>query len=137
MTKAVRKLINLKQRHYKTWMSTRLAEHLNLFKKTRRILSVRLEVQRENLRKNGNKKPITRYMKSKTKSRTNVGPLRVGSEMISNNKEMTTILNRSFCNVFSQEDTNNVNICPTLPSISTISDVLFTERNLQNWQIKN
>ena len=50
MTKAVRKLINLKQ-HYNNYMSTHLAEHLNLFKKTRRILSVRLEVQRENLRK--------------------------------------------------------------------------------------
>ena len=45
---------------------------------------------------NGNKKPLTSYIKGKTKSRTNVVPLRMGSEVISNDKEMATLLNRSF-----------------------------------------
>ena len=52
---------------------------------------------------NENQKPFTSYIKGKTKSITNVGPLRVGSEVISNDKEMATLLNRYFCSVFSQK----------------------------------
>ena len=69
---------------------------------TRAVRSAKRKFEK-NIAQNGNKKPFTSYIKSKTKSRTNVGPLKVGSEIISNDKKMATILNRSFSNVFSQE----------------------------------
>lgn len=68
---------------------------------------------------------FTSYIKSKTKSRTNVSLLRISSEMISDDKVMTMILNRSFCSVFSQEDTTSVQF-----SLQYHKNVLFTEREV-------
>ena len=56
----------------------------------------------KNIAQNGNKKPFTSYIKSKTKSRTNVGLLRFSSEMISDDKERAMILKSNSSMTFMQ-----------------------------------
>ena len=69
-----------------------------------------------NIAKNGNKRPFNLYIKSKTKSRDNVGPLKVGNVYITDNDKMATILNSTFSAVCSYEDLSNVPVCQVRPS---------------------
>ncbi len=50
-----------------------------------------------------------KYVKSKTKSKTTVGPLVTqDKKIITDNKEMAEMLNQFFSSVFTKEDLNNV-----------------------------
>ena len=130
MTKAVKKLINAKQRHYNTYMSTRSELHKEQFKNTEKQCkkAVRAAKRRfeKNIAKNGNKRPFNAYIKSKTKSRDNVGPLKEGNEFISDNEHMASILNNAFTSVFSNEDVTNIPTCPTTSGDHSISQTYFT-----------
>jgi len=104
MTKPVMKLIRLKQGHYKVYMQTRLIEHKDRFVKTqtqckRAVRSAKRKFEQK-IATNGNKRPFNSYIKSRTKSRVNVGPLKVGSVTISDDTGMATELNNFFCTVF-------------------------------------
>ena len=57
---------------------------------------------------NGNKRPFNSYITSRTKNRTGVGPLKVDNKIISDYKQMATVLNKSFCSVFTKEDKKNI-----------------------------
>lgn len=51
----------------------------------------------------------TKYVKSKTKNKTTVGPLVTqDKKIITDNKEMAEMLNQFFSSVFTKEDLNNV-----------------------------
>ena len=56
----------------------------------------------------GNSRPFFSYVKQKTKSRPSIGPLKHGSNTVTGNKEMATLLNNCFGEVFTREDTENV-----------------------------
>jgi protoporphyrinogen oxidase len=59
--------------------------------------------------KTGNKKPFFNYVRKKTKTRENVGPLKDGSgQMITEPEQMAEELNRCFSDVFTREDVTNV-----------------------------
>ena len=70
------------------------------------------------------------YIKSKTKSRDNVGPLKVGNVYITDNDKMATILNSTFSAVCSYEDLSNVPVCQTQPNNPAITNVRFTPENV-------
>ena len=53
---------------------------------------------------NGNKRPFNSYIKSKTKSGVNVGPLKRGADLITDNTEMAN----QFSSVFSHADLANI-----------------------------
>lgn len=140
MTKSVKKSINLKQRHYRVYMCTRTKEHFERFKKSEKDCKKAVRTAKKKFERsiatNGNKKPFTSYIKSKTQSRANVGPLKVGNEIISENKEMATILNNAFCNVFTRENVDIIPTIPTIPSRSVIRDILFTEQDVYDKILK-
>ena len=84
-------MLNVKQLHYNT-LSTYLTDYWNIL--TRKDGKHAVRSEKRNFKKNiaqKDKKSLASYIKSKTKSRTNVRPLSAGSEMISNNEEMAMI----------------------------------------------
>ena len=84
---------------------------------------------------NGNKRPFNTYITSRTKNRTGVGPLKVDNKMISDYKQMATVLNKSFCSVFTTEDTSNIPNCPPL-SNSFIRDIFFEQTEVKEKILK-
>jgi hypothetical protein len=61
----------------------------------------------------GNSKPFYSYLKNKTESRSNIGPLsKDGGGITSDNGEMAAILNRFFSSVFTAESTNQMPPAP-------------------------
>ena len=59
--------------------------------------------------KDNNSRNFARYVKSKTKSRTTIGPLiREGGVMVTENKDMAEILNKYFKSVFTREDLTHI-----------------------------
>ena len=74
---------------------------------------------------NGNKRPFNSYIKSKTKSRVNAGPLKCGADLITDKTEMAKILNKQFSPVFSHEDLANIQPCPDNSNSNTIHDAVF------------
>jgi hypothetical protein len=59
--------------------------------------------------KSGNKKPYFNYVRKKTKTRENVGPLKNSSgQMITEPEQMAEVLNKGFSDVLTREDVNNL-----------------------------
>ena len=56
----------------------------------------------------GNSRPFFSYVKQRTKSRPSIGPLKHGGSTITGNREMATLLNRCFGEVFTREDRANI-----------------------------
>ena len=56
----------------------------------------------------GNSRPFFSYVKQRTKSRPYIGPLKHGGSTITGNREMATLLNRCFGEVFTREDRANI-----------------------------
>ena len=71
------------------------------------------------------------YIKSKTRSRANVGPLKVNGEVIGGNKEMAGILNEFFTSVFTSEPFGPVPEAKILPSGSVISEISFSSQKVR------
>ena len=66
------------------------------------------------------------YIKSKTRSRSGVGPLKVDNKTISGDKDMATELNKAFCSVFTKENDQNRPTCQVLQDSSVVSEIYFT-----------
>ena len=140
MTKGVKKLVRQKQRHYNLYMNTRSDEHYVQFKKTEKMCKKAIRSAKrkfeQKIAKNGNKRPFNSYIKSKTSSRLNIGPLKSGNNLITDNLEMATVLNQQFSSVFSHEDTTNLPPYPQLNGQNTVEDVYFDEMTVKS-KIKN
>jgi len=80
----------------------------------------------QKIAQNGNKRPFVAYIKSKTKSRSGVGPLKVDNKIISGDKDMATELNKAFCSVFTKENDQNRPTCQVLQDSSVVSEIYFT-----------
>ena len=130
MTKTVKKLIRTKQRHYNMYMNTRSDVHKQQFKLSEKqckkaVRSAKRKFE-SNIATKGNKRPFNAYIKSKTKSRDSVGPLKAGNTFIMDNGEMATLLNNTFGSVFTNEDLANIPDCPPQAGNQSISNILFT-----------
>ena len=119
----------LKQRHYNLYQADRTEAHFDQCKKTEKACkkSVRSAKRKfeQNIAKNGNKRPFNSYIKSKTASKVNIGPLKVGNELVSDNLGMASILNNTFSTVFTVEDQSNVPHCPPLTQQFSVTEVHF------------
>ena len=72
-----------------------------------------------------NPKPFYRYLNSCTKSRSKVGPLRdENGELQTEDQAMTTILNDTFCEVFTVEDIENMPAIEQVYGINSLSNIL-------------
>ena len=119
MTKTVKRLVRLKQRQYNLYQQDRSIANYDQFKKTEKLCkrAVRSSKRKfeQSIANNGNKRPFNSYIKSKTSSRVNIGPLKVNGDLITDNSEMATALNTAFSSVFTAEDSTNIPNCPDPP----------------------
>jgi len=81
----------------------------------------------QKLAKNGNKKPFMAYVKSKTKHREGVGPLKVNGKYTNDDNEMANILNDFFSSVYTQENTYMVPAAPSETCENSLENIYFTE----------
>ena len=139
MTKKVMRLIRTKQRRYNLYMQTRTPENENNFIKAQKECKKAVRGAKRRFEQliatNGNKRPFNSYITSRTKNRTGVGPLKVDNKIISDYKQMATVLNKSFCSVFTKEDTSNIPNCPPL-SNSFIRDIFFEQTEVKEKILK-
>jgi len=63
---------------------------------------------KKKLSRYGSRKPFDSYVRNKTKARIGIGPLKktCGTE-VSDKEDMATLLNNTFCSVFTTENLNN------------------------------
>ena len=111
-------------------MTTRTEVHKEQFKRTEKLCKKAVRSAKRKfettIAKNGNKRPFNAYIKSKTKSRDNVGPLKVGDKFITDNEQMASLLNASFSSVFSNENMSDIPPCPSLSDNQSINHIRFT-----------
>ena len=133
-TKIVKRLVRQKQRRYNTYMQTRSPSDYDRYKATEKECKKAVRRAKKKfeakIATNGNKRPFNSYIKSKTKSRVNVGPLKQGTDLITDNFEMAKILNNQFSSVFSNEDLVNIPDCPDNSKGNMIHDAVFNPDNV-------
>ena len=133
-TKIVKRLVRQKQRRYNTYMQTRSPSDYDRYKATEKECKKAVRRAKKKfeakIATNGNKRPFNSYIKSKTKSRVNVGPLKQGTDLITDNFEMAKILNNQFSSVFSNEDLVNIPDCPDNSKGNMIHDTVFNPDNV-------
>ena len=97
MNSYVKRLVNRKQTKWKRYAKNRTNDNFIRYKEAEKECKKGVSAAKRNferkIAKSGNKRPFNVYVKSKTKSRTNVGPLKVNDALITDNKDMAKILN--------------------------------------------
>ena len=104
---------------------------------TRKIRNAKrgMEKKMANYRDN-NSRRFANYIKSKTKSKTSIGPLKNSSgELITEELGMAEELNKFFASVFTTEDVDNVPDKP-LETEGSIGEIIITEKLVKD-KIKN
>ena len=77
-----------------------------LIKNAKRVLQKR---QADGAGKDGvQKRKFYSYIKQRTKSRPTIGPLKEGGQVVSESKDMASVLNNYFLSVFTREDTEAI-----------------------------
>ena len=121
MTKKVRNLLNRKQRCFRLVKICASEENVKQLKVIERKCKNAIRNAKKSLEKKlseqGDMKPFQAYVRQKTKTKTNVGPLRRNNDIISDNKEMAEMLNSYFVTVFTLEDESNLPNTPEFEGI--------------------
>ena len=127
LSHAVIRITRKKSRYWKRFTKNRsdtnFANYKNIEKQCKRAVQNAKKNFEKKIADNGNKRPFNAYVKSKTKTRHNVGPLKVGNDLITKNEDMAKVLNGFFTSVFTQEAPGPVPPCPKLPSNSSLDDM--------------
>ena len=129
MNSKVKNLVNRKQKFWKKFSKDRSSTNFELYKlaekECKRGVSAAKRRFERSIADDGNKRPFAAYVKSKTKTRVNVGPLKVNGENVSDNKSMATLLNDYFVSVFTREPTGPVPTPTSMPSRSVLDSMVF------------
>jgi hypothetical protein len=115
MTREILKLIRKKRRRWRTAKNSALEQEKREYKRIEKEVSKKVRNAKGKMEKDlvkdvdKNNRKYTKYVKSKTKSKTTVGPLVTKEkEIITDNKEMAEEQNKFFSSVFTQEDLTTV-----------------------------
>ena len=113
MTRDIIRLIGRKKRAWKTWKSHGTVQNWNHYRELEKSVTKRIKSAKRGMEKNlanrkgGNAKDFAQYIKSKTKARTTIGPLKTADgRTITGDKEMADQLNDYFSSVFTTEGSN-------------------------------
>ena len=80
---------------------------------------------------NSNARTFANYIKSKTKSRTGMGPLKdPDGRLVTNDKEISEKLNKFFASVFTIEDKSNIPVSGAETNV-ILQHVVFTKNQLR------
>ena len=121
-------------------MHTRSPIHFDQFKQSEKkckkgVRAAKKYFERK-IAKNGNKRPFNSYIKSKTSTKTTVGPLQDGNELISDNLKMANMLNQAFSKVFTNENLTTLPDCPSINDPYSVEDI-FLDAETVKTKIKN
>ena len=110
--KKVLKLILRKLQLWKAYKNNRTNNNFDKFKAAEKqaikaVHSAKRSFEKK-LSRYGSRKPFDSYVRNKTKARIGIGPLKktCGTE-VSDKEDMATLLNNTFCSVFTTENLNN------------------------------
>jgi hypothetical protein len=113
-----REIVKLLRRKRAAWKDYRLYgthEHSERYKKVEKEVKVKIKKAKRKLERelargeDKNNRKFATYIKSKTKAKTTIGPLKDNNGKITHdNQEMANILNSFFATVFTRENRNNV-----------------------------
>ena len=121
-------------------MHTRSPIHFDQFKQTEKKCKKAVRAAKKyferKIAKNGNKRPFNSYIKSKTSTKTTVGPLKDGNELISDNLKMANMLNQAFSKVFTNENLTTLPDCPSINDPYSVEDIFFDAETVKT-KIKN
>ena len=135
MTALVKRLVNRKNKKWKRFSKNRTDDNFVRYKEAEKQCKKGVSAAKRNferkIAKSGNKRPFNAYIKSKTKSRSNVGPLKVNKTIISENKDMAKILNEYFTSVFTSEPPGEVPPVEKLPTESILDNIFFTAEQVR------
>jgi hypothetical protein len=123
----ITRITRKKSRYWKRFTKNRTDTNFANYKEIEKQCKLAVKNAKKRFEKkiadNGNKRPFNAYVKSKTKTRHNVGPLKVGNDLVTDNEDMAKVLNGFFTSVFTTEAPGPIPPCPKLPSGSTLDDL--------------
>jgi len=115
MTREILRLVRRKRRKWRHIKISATATEIEEYKRLEKETSRKIRNAKRKLEKDlaggedKNNRKFARYIKSKTKSKTTVGPLiNKDGELVTEDKEIADELNRFFASVFSKEDMSNI-----------------------------
>ena len=129
------RMIRKKNRYWKSLKFNnhpgRLMKYKELEKEARKATRNSKRRFERNLAKEKNKRAFTSYVRSKTKNRVAVGPLKEDGKVVSSNADMAGILNNFFSSIFTVEDTTSLPEIDKMEAKSILNHVQFTPRKLK------
>ena len=134
MTKKVKNLINYKNRIFKLVKHNRTEENVKKLKVAEKNCKNAVRKAKKNYEKKltengGNKKQFHAYIRSKTKSKFPVGPIKQYGETITDSKEIAEALNQYFGTVFTHETGEPIPACPINSNIK-LETVVITQSKI-------
>jgi hypothetical protein len=115
MMREILRLVQRKRRKWKSVKASRLADELEEYKILENLTTKKIRNANRKMEKDlatgvdKNNRRFAKYIKSKTKSKTTVGPLvNQDKELITGEREMAAELNKFFPSVFTQENLQNI-----------------------------
>jgi hypothetical protein len=115
MTREILRLIRRKRRKWKEVKNSAASEEMRQYKKLEKEKEKKIRNAKRRMEKNlaygddKNNQKFVKYIKSKTKSRTTIGPLLTKEKkMLTEEKEMAEELNKFFSTVFTKEDLHSI-----------------------------
>ena len=137
MTDSLLRLTRRKSRAWKTYRGASgdnkqilHARYLKLQKQCKKAIRKAKNKLEKKLSLNNNKRPFQSYIKSKTKNKSKVGPLKVNGNLISDNQGMSTVLNDYFSSVFTREDETNIPTANKPECNSVLSNLKVYEEDI-------
>ena len=139
-SKYVTKLCAKKRKKWAIYCKDRTNNNFNEYKKLEKQCKKAVQKCKKKYEKkisnSNNDKAFNAYVKSKTKSNTNVGPLKKNGNVIADNNEMSTIFNDYFASVFTIDNDDDINIPPDPKARSELLDIHITPKDVLD-KIKN
>ena len=134
LNKPTLRAIRKKQRLWRHYKHTQNRDDLNSYKKAEKECKKLIRNSKRRYEKkianSDEPKQFYSYLRSKTKSKTGVGPLKSNGEVISDEAQIAQLLNEYFCSVFKQEDTNNIPVAADISGNVKVSMIHITEANI-------
>ena len=129
-TKHNKKLSHNKQKLWDKYRHTGKKEDFDKYKAAekscKKSISRAKKKYEKKLSSTNNLRPFNAYIRQKTKSRVEIGPLKQGGRSINDSTEMAEVLNTYFSSVFTRENLSNIPAPLDEPYVSTLEDMHFT-----------